>query len=300
MVVTDRFARNLRSALPITNVSPPRVTPFQPLVIGALYPALERGLTADVLAARALGGQALAVCTSLVVAGNGRVTDVLDVPSDTVTAQLAHVFDTATPTGARVGICGSAASVEAIFEALGQHLKGPLVLDATLSGPSGEDIADGRVREALQARFPLADVVTMRRADAELIAAMEITSLDDAQVAVQRIHKMGARTVLLRCGTLPASTFDADTPSDHASDLFYDGEEFALFEAPHIAAPGMRGASSALALALLHALHAGRPLPDAIQRAKAFVSEAVRLGARDARAHPDYAGATAHLPEPAG
>ena len=39
---------------------------------------------------------------------------------------------------------------------------------------------------------------------------MEINSLDDAQVAVQRLAKLGAPRVLLRCGALPARFFEGD------------------------------------------------------------------------------------------
>ena len=60
-------------------------------VIGAIYTASERGLSADVLAARALGLAPLPLCTSIVVASGGRVTDVTDVPVDTVIAQLEHL-----------------------------------------------------------------------------------------------------------------------------------------------------------------------------------------------------------------
>ena len=62
-------------------------------VVGAFYTASERGLAADVLAARALGLAPLPLCTSIVVASGGRVTDVTEVPVDTVIAQLEHLAD---------------------------------------------------------------------------------------------------------------------------------------------------------------------------------------------------------------
>lgn len=250
--------------------------PFTPLAIGALYPAVERGLTADVLATRALGGQAFVVCTSHIVAGHGRVTDVLEVPSDTVAAQLEHVFETVAPTGAKVGIVGSAASAEAILRLLGQRLTGPLVLDFTLSGPSGEDLADARVREVLSKALPLPDLVAVRRVDAELVVGMEIDTLDDAQVAAQRLQRLGARRVLLRLGSIGTGT-GPEAERFH-SDLYFDGDDFALFEAPMLSnTDRMHGASSALTMAILKGLwEEKRPL-EAIQEAKRFVTDAVRM-----------------------
>ena len=272
--------------------SPPA---FRPLVVGAHYPGIERGIVADALAARALGGQALTVCTVHVMAGGGRVTDVLEVPSDAVAAQFEHLAAGAPPSAVKVGIAGSAASVREIRRALVPLVEAglPIVLDLTLSGPSGEDIAEGAAREALVAMMPLATLVTVRRADAELLVGMEIPTLDDAQVAVQRLHLRGAARVLLRCGRLPASAFEPGEAGDFSLDLYYDGEDFALFETPYADAPQLRGASSALTMRLLAALGAGAPILEALQTAERFTADALR-GAGAETLFPDYrAGARA-------
>jgi hydroxymethylpyrimidine/phosphomethylpyrimidine kinase len=210
------------------------------------------------------------------------VTDVLAVPTDTVSAQLEHVFALASdgaaaaPTCAKLGIVSDAATVEAAFRQL-DRLDGPLVLDLTLSGPSGEDIIGGRGLDALVEHLGVADLVAVRRTDAELVAGMEIPSLDDAQVAVQRLAQRGARRVLLRCGRIATHYFDQDgEPPNYAVDLLYDGEEFALYEAPYLDVPGVHGASSALLLAALRRFQAGAPLPEALQTAKAYATEALR------------------------
>lgn len=256
-------------------------TAFYPITIGALYPGIERSLSADILTAKALRGQAYPVCTALVVAGHGIVTDVLNVPTDTVSAQLEHLFKTTAPTGAKVGIVGHPATVRVIFDMLDEHLDGPYVLDLTLSGPSGEDIVNQRTLDALTERLDQPDLVAIRRTDAQLVAGMEIPSLDDAQVAVQRIAQLGACRVLMRCGQIATHFFDADSePPDYAVDLYYDGDDFALFEAPHLDLNGTHGASSALLVPLLRDLSQGVNLPEALQDAKAYVTEGLRHGQR--------------------
>lgn len=263
---------------------------FHPVCVGALYPGIERGLSADVLAVRAMGGQALPVCTSLVVAGRGTVTDVLDVPTDTIDAQLSHLFDTRCPTAAKVGILNHPATVESVFRHMNDALSGPFVYDLTLSGPSGEDIISQRALDAVHDHLSIPDLVTLRVHDAELIAGMEIPSLDDAQVAIQRIGQLGAAHVLLRCGRLPTHFFDVDSePPDYAVDLFYDGDDFALYEAPYVPAEDIHGASSAFLVALLRALSLDVPLTDALQAAKAYVTESLRHGREDASVDaPNY------------
>lgn len=256
--------------------------PFSPLVVGALYPGIERGLKADLLATQSLGGTAYPVCTSHVVAGRGTVTDVLNVPSDTVSAQLEHVRATENPSAAKVGILGAAPTVDILFDHL-REMDGPVVFDVTLSGPSGEDILEQSGLDALVDRLEEADLVTIRRDDAELLAGMKIPSLDDAQVAVQRIEQQGAHRVLMRCGRIPTHHFDTESgPPDYSVDLYYDGDDFALFEAPFLDdLDGLHGRSSGLLLPLLAHIQQGVAPEQALQKAKGTVTEALHA-AQDA------------------
>lgn len=250
---------------------------FRPITIGALYPGVARGLRADILATQALQANAFPVCTAHVVAGRGTVTDVLNVPTDTVSAQLEHVRSTEAPTAVKMGIVGDAPTVEAVF-GHAQEIEGPFILDLTLSGSSGEDVLGQRGLDALLDHLKVPDLVTLRLTDAKLVAGMEIPSLDDAQVAVQRVAQRGANQVLLRCGQLPTHHFDTESdPPDYAVDLYYDGDDFALFEAPYLDdLEGVHGASSGLTLPLLRSVQNGETMEMAIQKAKARVTEALR------------------------
>lgn len=263
---------------------------FRPAAIGALYTGITRGLSADILAARALDGLAQPICTCLVSASHGTVTDVLEVPTDSVAAQLEHLFETAPPNAARIGITGHHKTVDVIFDQL-EALEGPVGLDVTLSGPSGEDVADQRVQNALTARFEEADLITLRRLDAQIMAGMEIDDLDDAQVAAQRLHNLGARRVLLRCGKLPRPQHQAGangTNQEMALDLFYDGTDFSLFEAPYLQADGLHGASSGLVMPILRHLLDEKSVIEALQRAKVFVTEALRYSTVEEKGPAPY------------
>ena len=260
---------------------------FTPILVGALYPGIHRGLDADLLATQAIDGHGLRVCTAHVVAGRGVVTDVLNVPTDTVAAQLEHIKKTESPSAAKIGIIGDAPTVEATFDHL-KDLDGPVILDLTLSGPSGEDVLGQRGLDALVEHLDEPDLVTVRKRDASLLAGMEIPSLDDAQVAVQRIAQQGARRVLLRCGRLSTHHFDTNSsPPEYAVDLYYDGDDIALFEAPFLSGlESMSGASSGLTIPLLKYIESGISLEDSLQEAKALVTEALRSAQQADAAEP--------------
>ncbi|MEM6287098.1 MAG: bifunctional hydroxymethylpyrimidine kinase/phosphomethylpyrimidine kinase [Bacteroidota bacterium] len=265
-------------------------------VIGALYTAGERGLAGDILAARSLGLAPMPVCTSIVVAGEGRVTDVTDVPVDTVIAQIDHLKAAGTVSGVKVGILGSAKTVAVVCDYL-DAIDVPSVLDITASGPSGETVLNARGIDTLADRLGGPMLVTVGRADAELVTGGQIESLDDAQVAAQRIHNRGARQVVIRCGTLPYRFYDAASdPGNEAgvlnADLYFDGEDFALFEADQIDEANPDGASSVFSLTVLRGLIDGLAPEAALQQAKRSATEAVRhrlaVDGYGARIHPDW------------
>lgn len=255
------------------------------LVIGALYAGSERGLAADVLCARALGLAPLPIATQLVVASDGRVTDVTDVPTDTVIAQLEHTLAVSPVEGVKIGVLAGHKTADAVFDRL-SALGVPVVLDLVASGPSGETVLSAQGIDAVAARLGAVSLLTMSRADAELATGGEIASLDDAQVAAQRAANRGAAQVVIRCGNLPYRFYDAADDPGHPSgdgspppfffDLAYDGEDFALFEAPMLPGLDPAGASSAFALAALAGLVGGRSVEEALQLAKRFASESVR------------------------
>lgn len=265
-----------------------RPPPFRPIVVDALYPAVERGLAADLAAVRALGGHAHPVCTLLLMAGGGTVTDATDVPEDTVRAQLEHLAAVADANAMKIGALSSHGAADAVLRFAGSF-EGPVVLDLQLSGPSGETVLTRRGIDTVTDRLGVPDLVVVSRTDAEPLSGGEIRSLDDAQVAAQRLVRRGARRVVIKCGPLPARFFETEQEGSELSggdgatdaepfnaDLYFDGDAFALFEAPHLPGGHRNGVSSAFALVTLKALVEGKPPEEALQEAKRFVTEGLR------------------------
>lgn len=264
--------------------APPSIISIDALVTGA-----ERGLVADIRAALTLGVTSFGVCTSIVIASHDQVTDVTEVPSDTVQAQLEHLSTTTSSKGLFIGTLGEHQSAEHVMN-FAERFSGPVIIDFSISGPSGETVLTKRGTEVVLDNLSIPDLVSVNRRDAELITGGEIQSLDDAQVAVQRLHNRGAKRVLIRCGMLPTRFFDAHddpggdgSPSTFMTDLYYDGDEFALFEGPHVERARIEGASSALHMGILTGLIGDDDFEEAIQRGKRFVTEGIRHASSDGR-----------------
>lgn len=261
------------------NQTPPQALAPGIACIGALYSSIERGLTADILTARALGAIPRPICTAHVAAGHGQVSDVLEVPSDTVQVHLDHLFATVPPAAAKVGVLGGAHAAKVVLRALSERLAGPWIWDLTLSGPNGEDLTPPRAVDAMLEHLGAPTLLTLRRCDATLLAGMEIHTLDDAQVALQRLAQRGARRILLRGGLLSGRFFDEQpVPADFRSELYYDGVAFSLFETPHQATVhNLHGASSLLTLSLVKGFLEGKAIEKILQSSIQFTSEAIRF-----------------------
>lgn len=255
---------------------PPQPSSFRPIVAGALYPAVERGLAADLGATKLLGGIAYPVCTSLLMAGHGMVTDATDVPEDTIRAQFEHVLATVQPNALKIGVLSSHSAAEVVLQFAGAFA-GPTLLDVQLSGPSGETVLTRRGIDVLMAQLSVPDLVVVDRFDAGPLSGGEINSLDDAQVAAQRFIQRGARAVVIKCGTVPRRHYESDDPlpggESFNTDLYFEGQEFALFEAPHAQGVHEGGASSIFDLATLKGLVDGKSPVESLQEAKRAVTD---------------------------
>lgn len=266
------------------------------LTVDAHTAGSYRGLQSDTLAADTLQMDAFLACSSIVAAGDGHVTDITEVPSDTVLAQIQHISEAHSVGAVKIGTLGSHKTVEVLFDWLENQVDLITLLDFSVSGPSGETVLTQRGVELLTERMRVADLVSVNRQDAELVTGGEITSLDDAQVAAQRLHQRGATNVLLRCGHVRTRFHDplhdpgmnGEADSAFMSDLFYDGSEFALFEAPYVDETPIPGLSSYLHLAILCRMHLGHSLPEAVQFAKGFVTETARQILDNTQSHSQH------------
>ena len=250
--------------------------------VGALYSGSERGLAADVLAARHAGLAPHTVCTAIVAASHGAVTDLTEVPVDTVRSQLEHLGRVAPPEAVRIGVLGSDKNAVAVLD-WASGVNGPVILEFVASGPSGETVLPARGIDRVAERLGAADLVMLSRQDAELVTGGQIASLDDAQVAAQRVTNRGAKRVAIDCGVLPARFFDAaDDPGGDgaagplAATVVFDGEDFVLLE--YSATPKPPGLKSLWAITALSSRLLGHDWEACYQVSTRETVEASRAG----------------------
>ena len=138
-------------------------------------------------------------------------------PPETIVAQVRAVAEDIGVDAVKIGMLGTAATVEAVVEAL-ELLVGdaPVVIDPVMVAESGAVLLDAEAPTALVERLlPLATVVTPN-----IPEARELTGLGE-----RRLQEELARGRATRSGRRRSSS-PAATASE-ATDLFFDGERLA-------------------------------------------------------------------------
>ncbi|MDB6163663.1 MAG: thiD [Xanthomonadaceae bacterium] len=129
--------------------------------------------------------------------------------------QIDACFDDFHVGAVKVGMLATADVVLAVAEAIERHKPPAVVLDPVMVATSGAALLDRATRDLLIERLlPLATLVTPNMPEAEMLLGYRITSSDDAEAAMDRLHALGVCAVLLKGGHLDEGQTVVDRFSD--------------------------------------------------------------------------------------
>lgn len=215
---------------------------------------------------RVHGTSALTCVTAQNTQGVTRV-DVL--PPVAVAAQVEAVVRDMAPAATKTGMLVNRDIILQVAALVRELRLSPLVVDPVMISRAGskllDDAAMGALREAL---LPLATLATPNRHEAQALAGMPVDTLEHMQEAARRIHRLGARAVLVKGGAMPGAL--------RGTDVLFDGEHMEVLAGPAVDTPNTHGTGCTLSAAVAARLTLGEPLPEAVRRAKAYVTEALR------------------------
>ena len=242
----------------------------QVLAIAGSDSGAGAGIQADVKAMAANGVYGLTVIASITAQNTKGVTALHDLPASIVEAQIDAVFDDFEIAAVKTGMLSSVEIVETVGKKLNQYKVSMLVVDPVMVSKSGHALLQPNAVEAVKSvLIPLALLVTPNVPEAQQLSGIEIKALADARQAAKVIHKLGCKHVLIKGGHLLA---------EKGADLLYDGRFFSLFKTEFIDTPHTHGTGCTYASAIAAQLAKGKSLPDAIQTAKTYLTEAIRHG----------------------
>jgi hydroxymethylpyrimidine/phosphomethylpyrimidine kinase len=234
------------------------------LVIAGSDSSGGAGLVRDLEVLADLGCEAVCAVSAVTAQTHGRVIAVHHVPPQVVRAQISAALDSTAVGAVKIGMLGTAATVNAVADSLPRGGALPIVLDPVLLSSSGGELLDEAGRAAMRTRlFPLTTVLTPNIPEAAALCGTAPAASREALLEQARsLLATGVGAVLLKGGhATGAEAVDLLLGADGAPQWL---------SSPRLEARS-RGTGCALASAIAAALAHGSSVEDACASAKRYV-----------------------------
>ena len=228
------------------------------------------GIQADLKAFAACGVHGMTAITALTAQNTVSVTAVHPVPGEFIVEQVRAVVQDIGVDAVKIGMLGTAATVEAVDAALDLLAPGtPIVIDPVMVAESGAVLLDDAARAALVVRLlPRATVITPNLPEARVLAGDD--GPDDPEALARALHALGPDVVVVTGGH-----------RDEATDVVFDGERVHLIPGDRHPDGASHGSGCTHSSVLAAHLALGHDPVEAARAAKTMAADAVRHGLRE-------------------
>lgn len=232
------------------------------------------GIQADLKTFQELNVYGMTALTTIVTMNPERewAHEVYPVPIPVLESQLKTVLDGIGVDAIKTGMLSSVEIIELVASRIGDHQH--VVIDPVMVCKGADELLHPDVAYALRDLLvPKAYLVTPNLFEASQLAGTKaIQSVDEMKEAAVRIHERGAKYVAIKGGGKLAQD------QEQAIDLLYDGQEFTIYTTPRVSTSNTHGAGCTYSAAITAELAKGATLSEAMDKAKQFITAAIRHG----------------------
>lgn len=227
------------------------------------------GIQADLKAFAACGVYGTTAITAITAQNTVGVSAVEPISPKMIVAQVRAVAEDIGVDAVKIGMLGTAETVEAVVEALDLLGDAPVVVDPVMVAESGAVLLDDEARTALiEEILPLADVVTPNIPEARaLTGADERASQEDL---AREVLALGPEAVVVTGGH-----------SDRVVDFYFDGVNAVAIPGKRYPDGAAHGSGCTHSSSLAAMLTLGRKPLRAAERAREITEDAIRAGLRE-------------------
>lgn len=224
------------------------------------------GIQADIKTMTVNGVYAMSAVTALTAQNTTGVQGIFEVPPEFLAQQLDCVFTDIPPDAVKIGMVSSAGLIRVIAEKLRQYAAVNIVVDPVMVSTSGARLISEDAVDALKRLLlPLATVLTPNIPETEVLSGIKVETAADMERAAKAISDAYGCAVLCKGGH----------QLNDANDLLYRNGEARWFNGRRINNPNTHGTGCTLSSAIAANLAKGYGLEEAVERAKAYISEAL-------------------------
>jgi hydroxymethylpyrimidine/phosphomethylpyrimidine kinase len=253
------------------------------------------GIQADLKTFAALGVHGASAIACLTAQNPRRVLGVEPCSPGILRRQIEAVFEEMPPAAVKTGMLFSAENVRVVAEFFGARAarrRVPLVVDPVMVATSGAPLLQRKAMSVMTEKLlPFATLVTPNLYEAEILIGRNLVSVEDLRAAARQIRASFGCAALVKGGHLRGGR--------EAVDIFFDGRTELLLSAPFIKGVRTHGTGCTYSAAIAGHLARGSNLPQAVKRAKQFITRAIAgsycIGKHSALNQPFGKGGTISL-----
>jgi hydroxymethylpyrimidine/phosphomethylpyrimidine kinase len=227
------------------------------------------GIQADLKAMEANGVFGASALAAITAQNTEEVARAHDLPPSLVAAQIDAVATDMDVQAAKTGMLSAPDIIEAVADRVAAHDLRPFVVDPVMISKTGfKLLQDEAIDTLVNDLLPLATLVTPNVHEAEHLTDVDIDTPEDLQTAAAALLDRGPDAVLVKGGHLSGT--------EEAVDVLADGDTTRRFRAPRIDTEHTHGTGCTYASAIAAHLAQGHDLGAAVDRAKRYVTGAIR------------------------
>lgn len=227
------------------------------------------GIQADLKSMEANGVFGTSAIAAVTAQNTETVARAFDLPPSLVAEQIDAVATDMDVRVAKTGMLSAPEIIEVVADRVVAHDLAPFVVDPVMISKSGfKLLKDEAIATLVDELLPLATVVTPNVHEAEHLTGQTIDTPGDLEEAAVALLETGADAVLVKGGHL--------SEAEKAIDVLVDGERSHSFAAPRIETRHTHGTGCTYASAIAANLAKGHDLIGAVERAKRYVTGAIR------------------------
>ncbi|HEX4814968.1 MAG TPA: bifunctional hydroxymethylpyrimidine kinase/phosphomethylpyrimidine kinase [Nonomuraea sp.] len=247
----------------MTDSTPPRV-----LTVAGSDSGGGAGIQADLKTMMAMGVHGMSVIAAVTAQNSLGVQGYWELPPEAVRAQLDSVLGDIGAQAVKTGMLASPALVEIVADTLGAYAA-PVVVDPVGVSKHGDSLLAPEAVGTLRTRLlPVATVATPNLWEVEQLTSVKVEDEDDLRRAADAVLSLGPTWALIKGGHLPGAPVD----------LLTDGTDEYRYTAERLDNRHTHGTGCTLASAVAARLALGDQVPDAVSRAKDYVTGAIANG----------------------
>jgi hydroxymethylpyrimidine/phosphomethylpyrimidine kinase len=263
------------------------------LTIAGLDPSGGAGIVADIETFTAFGCYATCAISSITFQNTTGVFGAVHQTAETIRGQIEPILKDFQVDALKTGMLPTLEVIEETARIVRENNLKNLVVDPVVRSTSGYDLIDDEaLRSLIENLFPLSIVVTPNLPETERISGLKIENEADIARAAQIMQDFGAKSVLIKGGHFfegrrqkANGKIEPESYKRMAKDYLFSGGGLQIYEADFIATDATHGTGCTLAAAITANLALGKNLPDAVEIAKKYVTEAIRAAPNLGRGH---------------